>query len=59
MAKLEGLIAKVDAALAGGAFGKAPAKAGELARQRAELQAALAAAEDEWLAALGELEASS
>jgi ATP-binding cassette subfamily F protein 3 len=56
MAKLEGLIAKVDAALAGGAFSRDPAKAGELSRQRAELQDALAAAEEDWLAASGALD---
>jgi ATP-binding cassette subfamily F protein 3 len=51
MEKLSGLIARIDGALADGeAFRKDAAKAGELARQRAELVAALAAAEEEWLA---------
>jgi ATP-binding cassette subfamily F protein 3 len=56
--KLSGVIAKVDAALAGGAFAKDAAKAGELARMRAEAAAALAAAEDEWLALGAELQAA-
>jgi ATP-binding cassette subfamily F protein 3 len=51
MEKLSGLITRIDAALADGeAFRKDPQKAGELARQRADLAAALAVAEEEWLA---------
>ncbi len=51
MEKLSGLIARIDAALADGeAFRKDAQKAGDLARQRAELSHALAAAEEEWLA---------
>jgi ATP-binding cassette subfamily F protein 3 len=51
MEKLSGLIARIDAALADGeAFRKEPQKAAELSRQRADLAAALAAAEEEWLA---------
>jgi ATP-binding cassette subfamily F protein 3 len=56
MAKLSGLIAKVDTALGSGAFAKNPAKAGELSRQRKELQQALAKAEEDWLAASTALE---
>jgi ATP-binding cassette subfamily F protein 3 len=59
MAKLGDVIAKVDAALAdGSAYLTDPAKAGELARMRAEAAAALAAAEEEWLAVGGEIEAA-
>jgi ATP-binding cassette subfamily F protein 3 len=56
--RLSAVIAKVDAALADGAFARDPAKATELARQRAEAARALAAAEDEWLAVSGEIEAA-
>jgi ATP-binding cassette subfamily F protein 3 len=52
MSKLSGLIAKIDAALADGtAFAAEPKRAKLLARQRGELQAALARAEEEWLEA--------
>ena len=54
--KLTGIIAKVDAALADGAFQKDAAKASELARMRAEAAAALAGAEEEWLTVGAELE---
>jgi ATP-binding cassette, subfamily F, member 3 len=54
--KLTGVIAKVDAALADGAFQKDAAKASELARMRAEAAAALASAEEEWLSVGAELE---
>ena len=50
------IIAKVDAALADGAFRRAPAKASELARMRAEAAEALAGAEEEWLTVGAELE---
>ena len=56
MEKLTGVIAKVDAALADGAFQKDPAKASELARMRAEAAEALAGAEEEWLTVGAELE---
>ena len=56
MAKLNGLIEKVDAALANGAFSREPDKALQLSRQRAELEATLAAAEEEWLLLSEELE---
>ncbi len=50
IARFEGLIARIDTALAdGAAFQREPAKAAQLARQRGELGAALAQAEDEWL----------
>ena len=50
IARFEGLIARIDKALAdGGAFQREPAKAAQLARQRGELTLALAQAEDEWL----------
>ncbi|WP_349370865.1 ABC-F family ATP-binding cassette domain-containing protein [Salinarimonas sp.] len=57
--KMTGLIEKIDAALADGtAFQKDAAKASDLARKRAEAAHALAAAEEEWLAVSGELEAA-
>ncbi|RVU21644.1 ABC-F family ATP-binding cassette domain-containing protein [Methylobacterium oryzihabitans] len=57
MEKLSGAIAKIDAALEdGSAFRSDPAKAGDLARMRAEAAAALATAEEEWLALSAELE---
>ncbi|HVL72580.1 MAG TPA: ABC-F family ATP-binding cassette domain-containing protein [Beijerinckiaceae bacterium] len=58
MRRLGDAIAKIDAALADGtAFRKDPAKAGDLARMRAEAAEALAAAEDEWLGLSADLEA--
>jgi len=57
MAKLNDLMARVDAALADPAiFTRQPEKAAELSRQRKELESALAAAEDEWLELQGALE---
>ena len=59
IARFEGLIARVDAALAdGAAFQREPAKAAQLARQRAELADALAQAEDEWLGLSAGLDAA-
>ncbi len=58
IAKLTGLIEKVDAALANGAFSRDPDKALQLSRQRAELSEALAAAEEEWLLLGEELESA-
>ena len=59
MAKLSGAIEKIDAALADGtAFLKDAAKAGDLARMRAEAAEALARAEEEWLEVSGEIEAA-
>jgi ATP-binding cassette, subfamily F, member 3 len=56
--RLTAAIARVDAALADGtAYRENPAKAGELARMRAEAAGALGEAEDEWLALSGELAA--
>ncbi|PZU89866.1 MAG: glycosyl transferase family 1 [Chelatococcus sp.] len=49
ISKLTGLIEKVDAALANGAFARDKEKALQISRQRAELAEALAAAEEEWL----------
>jgi ATP-binding cassette, subfamily F, member 3 len=58
--KLSGTIAKVDAALADGtAFQRDAGKASELARMRGEAAAALAAAEEEWLALSADMEAAS
>ncbi|HKH32829.1 MAG TPA: ABC-F family ATP-binding cassette domain-containing protein [Beijerinckiaceae bacterium] len=55
--RLSGAIAKIDAALAdGSAFRADPAKAGDLARKRAEAAEALASAEEEWFELSGELE---
>ena len=60
MAKFAGLITKVDDMLAHpDAYAKDPAKAAQLAQQRAELVRALAGAEEEWLALSEELEAAS
>lgn len=57
MKKFEGLLRRVDDALAQpDAFAKDPGKAAQLAQQRAELERALAAAEDEWLTLSGEYE---
>ena len=57
MGKLSAAIAKIDAALADGtAFLKDAAKAGDLARMRAEAADALAKAEEEWLEVSGEIE---
>ena len=60
MAKFSGLVTKVDDMLAHpDAYAKDPAKATQLAQQRAELVRALAGAEEEWLALSEELEAAS
>lgn len=58
IAKLTGLIEKVDAALANGAFSREPEKALQISRQRAELAEALTAAEEEWLLLGEELESA-
>lgn len=59
IAKLTGLIEKVDAVLGNGAaFARDPEKALQLSRQRAELAEALAAAEEEWLLLGEELESA-
>ena len=56
--KLTGLIARVDAALVDpNAFSRDANKAKLLSKQRADLQRALTAAEDEWLSLNSELEA--
>ena len=60
MERLTTAIAKIDAALADGrAFTTDPVKARGLAGMRGEATAALAAAEEEWLALSGELEAAT
>jgi len=56
--KLSAQIEQFDATLAT-LFASDPAKAGQLARERAEAAARLAEAEDEWLEASAELEAAS
>jgi ATP-binding cassette subfamily F protein 3 len=57
IAKLTGLIGKVDGVLGNGAaFARDPEKALTLSRQRADLADALAAAEEEWLGLSEELE---
>ncbi len=57
IAKFETLRGRIDAALAEPeTFVKEPAKAADLSRQRAELDRALAAAEEEWLLLSAELE---
>jgi ATP-binding cassette subfamily F protein 3 len=59
IAKLTGLIEKVDGVLGNGAaFARDPGKALLLSRQRAELAEALAAAEEEWLGLSEELESA-
>ncbi len=58
IAKLTGLIEKVDEALANGAFARDPDKALQISRQRAELAEALTAAEEEWLLLGEELESA-
>jgi ATP-binding cassette subfamily F protein 3 len=60
IAKFQGLMEKIDTALsAPDAFARDPAKAGELAKQRAELEQAIASAEEEWLERSSEYEAAS
>jgi ATP-binding cassette subfamily F protein 3 len=55
MQKYQGLIARIDAALADPAvFEREPAKASRLSSQRSELEAALVAAEENWLALTNE-----
>ncbi|QAY96804.1 glycosyl transferase family 1 [Methylovirgula ligni] len=50
MAKLQDLLARVDAALgAPGAFAAKPEQVAQLARQRGDLERALAAVEEDWL----------
>ena len=57
IAKLTGLIEKVDGVLGNGAaFARDPEKALQLSRQRAELAEALTAAEEDWLGLSEELE---
>ncbi len=59
MAKFQGLIARIDGALADrDAFISAPQKAVQLAKQRGELAKALAGAEDDWLMLSAEQEAA-
>ena len=59
IAKLTGLIEKVDEVLGNGAaFARDPDKALQLSRQRAELAEALGAAEEEWLSLSEELESA-
>ena len=59
MQKFEDLKRRIDEALsAPDAFTANPTRAGELAQQRAELERAIAAAEDEWLELTSELEAA-
>ena len=59
MKKFEQLRARVDDALAHPeAFAKDPAKAAQLAQQRAVLERAIAGAEDEWLTLSSEFESA-
>ncbi|GJD44389.1 putative ABC transporter ATP-binding protein YheS [Methylobacterium cerastii] len=59
MEKLTAAIAKIDAALGDGtAFLQNAAKAGEIAKMRADAVAALGVAEEEWLTVSGEIEAA-
>ena len=54
MAKLQDLLARVDAALAAPErFRGQAGQAAQLARQRGDLERALAAAEEEWLQLVG------
>ena len=60
MEKLTAAIAKIDAALGDGtAFLQNAAKAGEISKMRADAVTALGAAEEEWLAVSGEIEAAA
>jgi ATP-binding cassette subfamily F protein 3 len=60
METLSAAIAKVDAALQDGrAFAEDPARAQQLARMRSDAAAALAKAEEDWLAVSGEIEAAA
>jgi ATP-binding cassette, subfamily F, member 3 len=60
IAKFQLLVQKIDTALsAPDAFTRDPAKAGELARQRADLEKAIANTEDEWLELSAEYEAAA
>ena len=60
MEKLTAAIAKIDAALGDGtAFLQNAAKAGEIAKMRADAVTALGAAEEEWLTVSGEIEAAA
>jgi ATP-binding cassette subfamily F protein 3 len=60
IARLNGEIEKLDAALAdGGLFERDPSKAAAIARTRSERAAALAKAEEDWLAAGAALEAAA
>ncbi|MDE2362503.1 MAG: ABC-F family ATP-binding cassette domain-containing protein [Hyphomicrobiales bacterium] len=59
MQRFSGLIARIDAVLGDGeAFAKDPKKAAELSQQRSDLESALVAAEDEWLALSTEAESA-
>ncbi len=59
ISKYTDLIARIDALLGEGqAFARDPRKAAELAQQRSDLGAALATAEDEWLALSAEAESA-
>jgi ATP-binding cassette subfamily F protein 3 len=59
MKKLAEAMAKIDAALADGtAFQANAAKAGELAKMRADAAGALESAEEEWLDLSGAIEAA-
>ncbi|TXM66651.1 ABC-F family ATP-binding cassette domain-containing protein [Methylobacterium sp. WL120] len=59
MEKLTAAIAKIDAALGDGtAFLQNAAKAGEIAKMRADAVAALGVTEEEWLTVSGEIEAA-
>ncbi len=60
IARFQSLMEKIDSVLsAPDAFTKDPAKAGELARQRSDLESAIASAEDEWLELSAEYEAAA
>ena len=56
VARLTADIATIDAQLAGDLFGRDPAKAAALSKSRADAAAALAHAEEEWLAASAKYE---
>ncbi len=59
MRKFQDLMERIDKALANPAvFAKDPAKAAQLAAQRGDLEKALVAAEEEWLALTGDAEAA-
>ena len=57
MARLNAEIARLDAVLADGLFAREPVRAAAVAKERSQAVTALAAAEEDWLAASSAYEA--